>query len=258
MNTNYVNYIKCLIVCILVVIFTIWAGSASINISLYLNSLGVNLPLREPLNLFIAFICFKFLKKNFPVNHIDINLGNLKSYILGASVIVIWLFLAWLIAYLSKALVIKPIPNPLYFSLLLGFVLVFIHGAAEELMLQSVIRPVIQNYFGKDIAIIITALSFMTIQYFQGYDDIFELLNSFIFGMVTALLAMRFGLFAAIAMHSLWTFIETILISNFYKIEFINTLYSNGGNDTYKFIGFALIGMIIFPILSKLTANKNL
>lgn len=235
---------------------TFIAGAASSDLAIGLVQMGLNLPLREPLNFAIVFGFFLLWQRLSPKTEVNfcqskaIIYGDLKSLLLGALAIAFVLGASWLILILLNQVAnFGKLDTKFELALALGLVFslsfILIHGLAEQFLLAFVAQETATQKYGTLFGILIVAFVFCTLQYLQGYRSIGYILSSIGFGLLIGVLSKRFGMIAAASLHGFWTWIETVLIPTFYKTSFKENLFAGGTADTYQSLAFAIVCTLV-------------
>ena len=239
---------------------TFLAGIVSSDISATLIRWGLNLPLREPINLAIIIgfylLWLKLAKKPFGNGEFNgpIKFGNLKSFIIGAVVCALILGLSWgsllVTNHIESSAKPKEIGNALLvISLIYSLFFVLLHGLAEQFLLGVIAQNYAIGKLGYFGGIIIGATLFLLLQTLQGYQTIGLMLSSFAIGLVLAILAQKYGVLAAASLHGFWTWFEVSVLPQFFAIKLKSNIFAAGGTDTYGSMAFTIISFIVALVL---------
>lgn len=204
------------------------------------------LPLKEPIQLSVTFLLFIGLSR-FLALHNDnkMALGTIESVCLSV-ILTIFLVGASFVILASIGLIERQsVQNFGTFEIMIGSVFMIMHGASEELISQGIVHAYARGFWGKWAGIIAAALCFAITQTLQGYDAPILIINNLILGAFFAIIAMRFGLIAAIFAHGTWTWFEVLVLGQVLglKLKPVPPLFID--TDSYGTIVLTFVGMLL-------------
>ena len=135
-------------------------------------------------------------------------------------------------------------------SILIPVPFILIHAMAEEVVVRGIAQRAGHSAFGALAGIGVAALTFCVLQTLQGYNSIWHIANSALFGAALGLLALgRGGIWAAIAGHAGWTWLETCWIGDAVRFQKDNGVWVGGtGPDSYGSPIFTLVLILILAL----------
>lgn len=135
-------------------------------------------------------------------------------------------------------------------SILIPVPFILIHAMAEEVVVRGIAQRAGHSAFGALAGIGVAALTFCVLQTLQGYNSIWHIANSALFGTALGLLALgRGGIWAAIAGHAGWTWLETCWIGDAVRFQKDNGVWVGGtGPDSYGSPIFTLVLILILAL----------
>lgn len=225
------------------------AGETSKIIAFFANNKGINLPIREFINLAIILLFAKmfFASEN---NLIAIKDFNFSAILIGVLCALLIVCGSWAIALFAKTISISFKNNFIYGPLLFSFIILFIHGFCEEYIAQKIVRIKLVENYGLLNGILLCALIFPIIQFLQGYRNPLFIIDSYLLGLIFTILANRFGYISAAALHGIWTWLELVVAPELLvlKVNQNNAWFSQ--SDTYGSASLLIICVVlIFALL---------
>jgi membrane protease YdiL (CAAX protease family) len=229
-----------------------FAGNASQSLAMWaVLHQGPNF-MREPINAAIALLIYLAWRKWRPIANYSepkwgqIGVGLVLGFVIGIGLPGLAL---GAMAGLNLA-VIKP---PSFFVLI-------IHGLAEEILVRGVAQREGHTYFGPWGGVILAALCFCGLQVLQGYNGLFEIANSALFGAVLGLLALgRGGIWSAVGAHAGWSWLETAFLGEKGQIVKTSSWLAGQGPDSYgsPLFSLVLLGVLGGQIFLQIRAQKR-
>ncbi|AMS28278.1 MAG TPA: hypothetical protein DIU09_14715 [Hyphomonadaceae bacterium] len=136
-------------------------------------------------------------------------------------------------------------------ALIIPIPFILIHAMAEEVVVRGIAQRGGHAAFGPLAGIVVAALTFCVLQTLQGYNSIWHIANSALFGAALGFLALgRGGIWAAIAGHAGWTWLETCWIGDAVRFQKDNSFWAGLGPDSYGSPIFTLVLILILALLS--------
>lgn len=135
-------------------------------------------------------------------------------------------------------------------ALIIPIPFILIHAMAEEVVVRGIAQRAGHSAFGPLAGIGLAAVSFCVLQTLQGYASLWHVANSALFGAVLGFLALgRGGIWAAIAGHAGWTWLETCWIGDAVRFQKDNSVWVGGaGPDSYGSPIFTLVLILILAL----------
>ena len=179
-----------------------------------------------------------------PIREIGlINIKNgykdlIKGLILGASSLII-VFLILLVT--KNILLVNPLTKPNFSpSLFTGVILFIFVGINEELFARGYCMTVLKQTGNRWVVVIVSAMIFSLLHFFNPSMNFFSYLNLFLFGLFTAYMFVKSGnLWLSIGCHITWNYFEGNVFGFQVSGQSANGLYNvhntvnniiNGGN----------------------------
>lgn len=135
-------------------------------------------------------------------------------------------------------------------ALIIPIPFILIHAMAEEIVVRGIAQRAGHAVFGPLAGIGLAALTFCVVQTLQGYSSIWHIANSALFGAVLGILALgRGGIWAAIAGHAGWTWLETNWISDVVRFQKDGSFWAGAGPDSYGSPVFTLVLILILTLI---------
>ncbi len=238
------------------------AGELSHLLSFSLSEAGAPDFLREPINLAIAFaglLIWQRLRQSQPATPplwgsptFGLGLGWIAGCTLpGLALLGLVLLQAGQFETRGFATLALITPMP--------FILV--HAMAEEVVIRGIAQRTGHAALGAFAGISVAALTFCALQVLQGYQSIWHIANSALFGALLGILALsRGGIWAAVAGHAGWTWLETTWISTAVTFEKDGSFLAGVGPDSYgspMFTGVLMLALAWFGLCRALQAAKE-
>jgi membrane protease YdiL (CAAX protease family) len=137
-------------------------------------------------------------------------------------------------------------PNVPPVVLAVPFVFLILHGLAEESLVRGITQREGHNLFGPIGGVVLAALSFAVLQALQGYHDIWNIINSALFGAVLGFLALGpGGIWAASGAHAGWTWLEVAVLGGDGQIVKTASWLAGSGRDSYGSPVFTLVLLVV-------------
>jgi membrane protease YdiL (CAAX protease family) len=134
-------------------------------------------------------------------------------------------------------------------ALIIHIPFILIHAMAEQCVVRGIAQRAGQAAFGPLAGIGLAALTFCALQTIQGYSSLWHMANSALFGAALGFLALgRGGIWAAIAGHAGWTWLETSWIGDAVTFQKNGGFWAGAGPDSYGSPVFTLV-LILFLAL---------
>lgn len=131
-------------------------------------------------------------------------------------------------------------------ALIIPIPFILIHAMAEQVVVRGIAQRCGHVAFGPLAGIGLAALTFCALQTIQGYSSIWQIANSALFGATLGLIALgRGGIWAAIAGHAGWTWLETSWIGDAVTFQKVGGFWAGAGPDSYGSPVFTLV-LILF------------
>lgn len=215
------------------------------------------IPLKEPIQLTVTFLIFRGLLKFLAIhNDNKMPLGTIESICLSV-VLTIFLVGASFAILAAIGLIERAnVQNFGTFEVMVGSVFMIMHGASEQLIAQGIVHAYARQFWGRFIGIGAAALCFAIAQFLQGYDAPILIFNSLILGAFFSIIAMRFGLMAAIFAHGTWTWFEVLVLGQVFglKLKQIPPLFID--SDSYGTIVLTFVGTLLCFLLLFFKQNR--
>ncbi len=242
-NFHAIIYAIICIICVFV------AGEISKTIAFLLIDKGINFPIREFLNLAIILL---FARIFFAPNDalISIKDFNFAAILIGVFCALFIVFGSWAIAFFTNTISLSLKNNPINIGIIFSLIVLLIHGFCEEYIAQKFVRIKFVENYGLIKGILLCALIFPIVQFFQGYRNIFFIIDSYLLGLIFTLLATRFTYIAAATLHGIWTWLELVVAPELLvlKVNQQNIWFSQ--SDTYGSVSLLIICAILIFALS--------
>ena len=227
------------------------SGKLSEFFANYLVNFGINIPLKEFINLAFVLIIFNFIQKKWPFDDknekFDFQFSVLTGFFAAIYLVCLSWILLWQFGFLKITLNFKPDWQS---QILIGWAFMIVHAFNEQFLLQKIIRPIANNYFNKWAAILMGAFCFILVQNLQGYAAPIYSLNNLIIGMIFIIIGNKTGLWGAVLLHATWSWLELVLAPNIFDFKLISQQPFFVGNDSYGTIILSLIGICLIFALS--------
>ena len=135
-------------------------------------------------------------------------------------------------------------------ALIIPIPFILIHAMAEEVVVRGIAQRAGHSAFGPLLGIGLAAVTFCVLQTLQGYASIWHVANSAFFGAVLGFLALgRGGIWAAIAGHAGWTWLETCWIGDAVRFQKDTSVWVGGaGPDSYGSPVFTLVLILVLAL----------
>ncbi|OYU76118.1 MAG: hypothetical protein CFE32_11565 [Alphaproteobacteria bacterium PA3] len=135
-------------------------------------------------------------------------------------------------------------------ALIIPIPLILIHALAEEAVVRGIAQRAGHAAFGPLAGIGLAALTFCLLQTIQGYTSIWQIANSALFGAALGFLALgRGGIWAAVAGHAGWTWLETSWIGDAVNFQKDSSFWAGTGPDSYGSPVFTLVLILILALI---------
>jgi membrane protease YdiL (CAAX protease family) len=135
-------------------------------------------------------------------------------------------------------------------TLIMPIPFILIHAMAEEIVVRGIAQRAGHAAFGPLAGIGLAALTFCALQTMQGYASIWHVANSALFGAVLGILALgRGGIWAAIAGHAGWTWLETNWVGDAVRFQKDGSFWAGAGPDSYGSPVFTLVLILILTLI---------
>lgn len=136
-------------------------------------------------------------------------------------------------------------------TLLIPIPFILIHAMAEEIVIRGIAQRAGHAAFGPLTGVILAALAFCILQALQGYNSFWHIANSALFGALLGCLALgRGGIWAAVAAHAGWTWLETSWIGDAVTFLKDRSFLAGVGPDSYGSPVFTLILVLTLTAIS--------
>jgi membrane protease YdiL (CAAX protease family) len=203
--------------------------------------------LREPLNLCIAVAALLVWQKWSAISlYAKPKLGSVTPGIIGGLGLGLALPALALVIMVATGIAQFKLVGADAFALLFPIPFLILHGFAEETMIRGVAQRMGQTLFGPGGGILLAALAFSGLQFLQGYDSLWHVINSFLFASALGALALcRGGLIAAAVAHAAWTWLETIALGTCFTFEKLGGFWAGSGPDSY---GSPIFSVVIIAV----------
>jgi membrane protease YdiL (CAAX protease family) len=237
------------------------AGNVSSALALVATSKGGPDFVREPINVVIALaLLWGWRRWRRGALYSPPDWGNVAiGLALGLSVGIALPGIALAImSGLGVATLAPPTVPPVVLAV--PFVFLILHGLAEESLVRGIAQREGHNLFGPFSGIALAAISFGVLQALQGYNDLWQVINSVLFGAVLGFLALgRGGIWAASGAHAGWTWLEVAVLGGDNQIEKSAGFLAGSGRDSYGSPIFTLVLLMVLglQLLLHLRAQKS-
>ena len=134
-------------------------------------------------------------------------------------------------------------------ALIIPIPFILIHAMAEQVVVRGIAQRAGHAAIGPLAGIGLAAITFCALQTSQGYSSVWHIANSALFGAALGFLALgRGGIWAAIAGHAGWTWLETSWIGDAVTFQKDGGFWAGAGPDSYGSPVFTLV-LILFLAL---------
>lgn len=235
---------------------TVAAGVASAELAALLVSAGLQVPLREPLNLIIVLgVGWLAYRRMGPPQ--AIRLGQVgPGVVMGAGVAVGVLLGAWGLLILTGAAAaprwVGDTTSPLVVAVF-ALPWMVLHGLSEQYLVHRLAQDRAERWRGAWSGVIISALVWTGVQALQGYVAPVLLVNSFLLGCLFGLVARGpGGVLAAGLAHGLWSWLETVVWRSLWQWELEPGIGAVRDQDSYgtwalTLVLLAALLMVVWP-----------
>jgi|GEM_PF-5086545 membrane protease YdiL (CAAX protease family) len=261
---NTKSILALLLLAAYVVLAAYFAGIISTSIAYSLTFLGVIIPIREPINLGLVFVFYWLILKYKPdLVQSKMPIGGGWGVMFGIATTLVLLAIVWLFLFLLGILRIidlRVMDTQATIGIFTGLLFVFLHGLSEQWLIQKLGQQIFTSHFGKWVGVICAGIMFAALQALQGYSEPIYVVNSLVFGVFMAILALRFGVIAAASAHCIWTWTEVVLLPALFDFEFRQGTATVHGLDSYGSPIFTIVVVILCLILgfvSNMFYNPN-
>ncbi len=135
-------------------------------------------------------------------------------------------------------------------ALIIPIPFILIHAMAEEVVVRAIAQRTGHAAFGPLAGIGLAALTFCALQTIQGYSSIWHMANSALFGAALGFIALgRGGIWAAIAGHAGWTWLETSWIGDAVTFQKDGSFWAGSGPDSYGSPVFTLVLFLVLALM---------
>jgi membrane protease YdiL (CAAX protease family) len=247
--------------CLAACLFALFAGNASSSLAQFLVQSGGPPYLREPLNAVIAGLLYVMWRRLRPGARfsppkwgniaIGLSVGLCLGVVLPGAAL-------WLMTVAGAATVKAPTLETT--TLLVPFLFLIMHGFAEESLVRGIAQREGHNGFGPLGGVAVGAICFCALQAFQGYVDIWSVLNGALFGACLGFLALGpGGIWTAIGAHAGWSWLEIAVLGRAGQIVKADVWLAGSGPDSYGSPVFTLVLLCVLglQLALHLAAHKS-
>lgn len=231
---------------------TVAAGFASAELAGLLVTAGLQVPLREPLNLLmvlaVGWLAFSRLG---PATAIRLGQAG-PGAMVGAVVALGVLLAAWgLLIATGAASSPRWIGDSTAPVALAAFALpwMVLHGLSEQYLVHRLAQDRAERWRGAWAGILVAALVWTGVQALQGYVAPVLLVNSFLLGCLFGLVARGpGGVLAAGLAHGLWSWLETVVWRSLWQWQLEPGLGAVGDQDSYGTWALTLVLLAVLLV----------
>jgi membrane protease YdiL (CAAX protease family) len=135
-------------------------------------------------------------------------------------------------------------------ALIIPIPFILIHAMAEEVVVRGIAQRAGHAAFGPLVGVGLAALTFCALQTIQGYSSFWHIANSALFGAALGFIALgRGGIWAAIAGHAGWTWLETSWIGDAVTFQKAGGFWAGAGPDSYGSPVFTLVLILVATLM---------
>jgi membrane protease YdiL (CAAX protease family) len=243
------------------VIFAFVAGDVSQSLAGWIAQSGGPWFLREPMNACMAALFLLLWNKWQPSSGYSApKWGSVPiGLALGLGIGILLPALALGLMVGLKLAVIKP-PQVEAIALLVPFIFLIFHGFAEESLVRAIAQRCTQHSFGALAGIGASAIGFCALQALQGYQDVFHLINSLLFGACLGFLVLGpGGIWTAVGAHAGWSWLEIAALGQPGQIAKTQSILAGAGPDSYgsPLFSLVLLGVVGAQLALHLRAQQR-
>jgi membrane protease YdiL (CAAX protease family) len=248
--------------CFAACLFALFAGSASASLAQFAVHSGGPPYMREPLNAVIAGLLYLMWRRWRPGarfsspkwGHVAIGLalGTCVGMILPGTAL-------WWLSLAGAATVKAPAISGI--ALLVPYLFLIVHGFAEESLVRGIAQREGHQGFGALGGVSISAICFCVLQGFQGYVDVYNVVNGALFGACLGFLALGAGgIWTAIGAHAGWSWLEIAVLGQAGQIVKGDKWLAGSGPDSYGSPAFTIIllAVVIVQLALHLRVQKSM
>jgi len=195
-------------------------------------------------SLLIVWAALHFLsKKDFSVLGFDLKTCWFADVLIGTAIAFVIISIGTAFILLTNNAEIRFFTDSRVDYLLCSFVIIIFAAAAEEVLFRGYFLNVLTSVYGKNIAILISALIFSVFHLLNPDVSLLAFLNIFIAGILLGLLYVRkMNLWLPIVFHAVWNFLQSILgysvsgsgMPSIFTLEYSQTNLINGGEFGFE------------------------
>lgn len=135
-------------------------------------------------------------------------------------------------------------------ALIIPVPFILIHALSEEVIIRGIAQRAGTAAFGPLLGIGVAALAFCVLQTLQGYQSMWHIANSALFGAALGFLALgRGGIWGAVAGHAGWTWLETSWIGDAVTFQKDGSFLAGAGPDSYGSPVFTAVLIVILALM---------
>lgn len=244
------NKFKIILFAFFCAFITYFFGELSTQFALLISNSIIDFPIKDILNFALIFAFYKIIFAKIKIENQILYSNPFKNAFFGAFIIAAWLLITWFILAKFNFLEINVnLKKGWQFQIFIGSFLIIFHSSSEQLLLQKIIRPILNNNFTSFLAIILGALSFTFVQFLQSYSQPIYLINSFLIGIVFVIIGNKFGLWGGIFAHGFWSWFELIFLPNIFDFNLHGKNNFLIGNDSYGTYILSITGICLIFVL---------
>lgn len=140
-------------------------------------------------------------------------------------------------------------------ALIIPIPFILIHAMAEQVVVRGIAQRAGHAAFGPLAGIGLAAMTFCALQTIQGYSSVWHIANSALFGAALGFIALgRGGIWAAIAGHAGWTWLETSWIGDAVTFRKDSGFLAGAGPDSYGSPIFTLVLILFLALMGTVHA----